>query len=44
MDKELKSKERVHLKILEHEIQQLKDYEMEFTDYIMKVIKQYDNN
>ena len=34
LDKELKGEDRVHLKILEYEIQQLEDDEMEFTDYI----------
>ena len=32
MDKELKGEDRIHLKILEYEIQQLEDDEMEFTD------------
>ena len=36
MDKELKDKDRKHLKLQEYEIQQLEDNEMEFTDYIFK--------
>ena len=36
LDKELKGEDRIHLKILEYEIQQLEDDEMEFTDYIVK--------
>ena len=44
MDKELKGEERIHLKILEYEIQQLEDDEMEFTDYIEKGMKEYDWN
>ena len=34
--KKLKGEDRIHLKILEYEIQQLEDDEMEFTDYIVK--------
>ena len=44
LDKELKGEDRVHLKILEYEIQQLEDDEMEFTDYIDKGINEYDSN
>ena len=44
LDKELKGKDRVHLKILEYEIQQLEDDEMEFTDYIVKGMDEYDSN
>ena len=33
---------RVHLKILEYEIQQLEDNEMEFTDYIKRGMKEYE--
>ena len=44
LDKELKGKDRVHLKILEYEIQQLEDDEMEFTDYIDKGMNEYDSN
>ena len=44
MDKELKGEDRVHLKILEYEIQQLEDDEMEFTDYIVKGMDEYDSN
>ena len=44
LDKELKGEDRVHLKILEYEIQQLEDDEMEFTDYIVKGMDEYDNN
>ena len=36
LDKELKGEDRIHLKILEYEIQQLEDHEMEFTNYIVK--------
>ena len=35
LDKELKGEDRVHLKILEYEIQQLEDDEMEFKDFRM---------
>ena len=44
LDKELKGDDRVHLKILEYEIQQLEDDEMEFTDYIVKRMDEYDSN
>ena len=44
LNKELKGEERVHLKILEYEIQQLEDDEMEFTDYIVKGMDEYDSN
>ena len=44
LDKELKGEERIHLKILEYEIQQLEDDEMEFTDYIVKGMNEYDSN
>ena len=44
LDKELKGEERIHLKILEYEIQQLEDDEMEFTDYIVKGMDEYDIN
>ena len=44
LDKELKGEDRVHLKILEYEIQQLEDDEMEFTDYIAKGMDEYDRN
>ena len=44
LDKELKGKDRVYLKILEYEIQQLEDDEMEFTDYIVKGMDEYDSN
>ena len=44
LDKELKGEDRIHLKILEYEIQQLEDDEMEFTEYIMKGMDEYDNN
>ena len=44
LDKELKGEDRVHLKILEYEIQQLEDDENEFTDYIEKGMKEYDSN
>ena len=44
LDKELKGEDRVHLKILEYEIQQLEDDEMEFTDYIVKGMDEYDSN
>ena len=42
--KELKSEDRIHLKILEYEIQQLEDDEMEFTDYIVRGMDEYDRN
>ena len=44
LDNELKGEDRVHLKILEYEIQQLEDDEMEFTDYIVKGMDEYDSN
>ena len=44
LNKELKGEDRVHLKILEYEIQQLEEDEMEFTDYIMKGMDEYDSN
>ena len=44
LDKELKGQDRIHLKILEYEIQQLEDDEMEFTDYIVKGMNEYDSN
>ena len=44
LDKELKGEDRVNLKILEYEIQQLEDDEMEFTDYIVKGMDEYDSN
>ena len=44
LDKELKGEDRVHLKILEYEIQQLEDDEMEFKDYIIKEMDEYDGN
>ena len=44
LDKELKGEDRIHLKILEYEIQQLEDDEMEFTDYVVKGMDEYDSN
>ena len=44
LDKELKGENRVHLKMLEYEIQQLEDDEMEFTDYIVKEMNEYDSD
>ena len=44
LDKELKGEDRIHLKILEYEIQQLEDDEMEFTDYIVQGMDEYDKN
>ena len=44
LDKELKGEDRVHLKILEYEIQQLEDDKMEFKDYIIKEMDEYDGN
>ena len=44
LDKELKGEDRVHLKILEYEIQQLEHDEMEFSDYIVKGMDEYDSN
>ena len=44
LDKELKGEDRIHLKILEYEIQQLEDDEMELTDYIVKGMNEYDSN
>ena len=44
LDKELIGEDRIHLKILEYEIQQLEDDEMELTDYIVKGMDEYDNN
>ena len=44
LEKELIGEDRVHLKILEYEIQQLEDDEMEFTDYIVEGMDEYDSN
>ena len=44
LDKELKGEDRVHLKILDYEIQQVEDDEMELTDYIVKGLNEYDSN
>tara|TARA_Y100000589_G_C26733122_1_gene458562 strand:+ start:236 stop:538 length:303 start_codon:yes stop_codon:yes gene_type:complete len=44
LDKELKGEDRVHLKILEYEIQLLEHDEMEFSDYIVKGMDEYDSN
>ena len=44
LDKELKGENREHLKMLEYEIQQLEDDEMEFTDYIVKEMNEYDSD
>ena len=44
LDKELKGEDRIHLKILEYEIQQLEDDEMEFTDYIEEGMEEYVSN
>ena len=44
LDKELEGEDRTHLKILEYEIQQLEDDEMEFTDYIVKGMNEYNSN
>ena len=44
LDKKLKDEDRIHLKTLEYEIQQLEDDEMEFTDYIAKGMNEYDSN
>ena len=44
LDKELKGEDRIHLKILEYEIQQLEDDEMIFTDYIVKGMDEYNSN
>ena len=44
LDKELKGEDRIHLKLLEYEIQQLEDDEMEFTDYKVEGMDEYDSN
>ena len=44
LDKELKGEDRIHLKILEYEIQQLENDELEFTDYIVKGMIEYVSN
>ena len=44
LDKELKGEDRIHLKILEYEIQQLGDDEMEFRDHLVKGMNKYDSN
>ena len=44
MDNELKGERKIHLKILEYEIQQLEDDEMEFTDYMVKGMDEYDDS
>ena len=44
LDKEWKNKDRVHLKLLEYEIQQLEDDEMKFADCIVKRLNKHDDN
>ena len=44
LNKELKGEDRIHLKTLEYEIQQLEDDEIEFTDYIVEGTNVYDSN
>ena len=44
LDKELKGKDRVHLKLLEYEIQQLEDDEMKFADCIVKILDKHDGD
>ena len=44
LNKELKGEDRIHLKTLECEIQQLEDDEIEFTDYIVEGTNEYDSN
>ena len=44
LDRELKGEDRIYLKILEFEIQQLEDDEMEFKDYIVEGMDEYDCN
>ena len=44
LNKELKGEDRIHLKTLEYEIQQLEDDEIEFTDYIVEGTNEYDSN
>ena len=44
LDKELKGEDRVHLKMLEYEIQQLENDEMQFTEYVVKGMDEYDSN
>ena len=44
LNKELKGEDRVHLKMLEYEIQQLENDEMQFTEYVVKGMDEYDSN
>ena len=44
LNKELKGEDRIHLKTLEYEIQQLEDDEIEFTDYIVEGTNEYESN
>ena len=44
LDKELKAEDRLHLKILEYEIQQIKDDEMAYADYMVEGIDKNDSN
>ena len=44
MDKELKGEDRIHLKIFEYEIQKFEYDEMEFADYIVKGMNDYNCN
>ena len=44
MDRKWTGEDRVYLKILEFEIQQLEDDEIEFKDYIVEGMDEYDNN
>ena len=44
LGKKFKGENRVHLKLLEYEIQQLEDDEMEFTDEIVRGMNKYDSD
>ena len=44
LGRELKGEDRIYLKILEFEIQQLAGDEMEFKDYIVERMDEYDYN
>ena len=44
LDKELKGEDRLHLKILEYEIQQIEDDEMAYADNMVEEIDKNDSN
>ena len=44
MDKELKGKDREHLKLLEYEIQQLENDEIGFIEYVVKRMDKHNDH